>query len=80
MPLDKKYGINKKYDLITTNNIDSYTTYYVSNYNDNKYYVPVTKYINNNNKDKIKVIINELATSPIYVMSTTSYNCSETSV
>ena len=36
--LDKSYGINKSYDLVNTNDIDSYTVYYVSNFNDNQYY------------------------------------------
>ena len=71
--LDKSYGINKKYDLTTTNNIDSYTIYYVSKYNDTEYYVPITKYINNNQKDKIKVIIDELSSSPIYETNLMSY-------
>lgn len=71
--LDKSYGINKKYDLVTTQNIDSYTVYYVSIYNDSRYYVPVTKYINNKNQDKIKVIIDELSTSPIYETNLMSY-------
>lgn len=64
--LDKSLGINKKYELTSLNDIDSYTVYYVSSYNDNYYYVPITKYINNTMKeDKIKVIIDELANSPI---------------
>lgn len=71
--LDKSYGINKSYDLINTSNIDSYTVYYVSNFNDNKYYVPITKYVNNSKQDKIKVIIDELATSPIYETNLMSY-------
>lgn len=71
--LDKSYGINKKYDLTTTQNIDSYTVYYVSNYNDTEYYVPITKYINDNKKDKIKVIIDELSTSPIYETNLMSF-------
>ena len=71
--LDKSYGINKSYDLITTQNIDSYTVYYVSEFNDNKYYVPVTKYVNNEKQDKIKVIIDELSTSPIYETNLMSY-------
>ncbi len=70
---DKSYGINKTYDIVTTQNIDSYTVYYVSNFNDNKYYVPVTKYINTTNQDKIKVIIDELSTSPIYETNLMSY-------
>lgn len=71
--LDKSYGINKNYDLVTTQNIDSYTVYYVSEFNDNKYYVPVTKYVNNQKQDKIKVIIDELSTSPIYETNLMSY-------
>lgn len=71
--LDKHYGINKEYDIISPKNIDSYTIYYISKYNDNTYYVPVTKYINNENIDKIKVIINELKTSPIYEENLMSY-------
>ena len=45
--LDRDYGINKVYNLTGTNNIDSYTVFYVNEFNDNYYYVPVTKYINN---------------------------------
>lgn len=71
--LDKSYGINKSYDLISTQNIVSYTVYYVSQFNDNKYYVPVTKYVNDNKQDKIKVIIDELSTSPIYETNLMSF-------
>lgn len=78
--LDKSYGINKSYDLVTTQNIDSYTIYYVSQFNDNKYYVPVTKYVNNSNQDKIKIIIDELSTSPIYETNLMSYLNSDVSL
>ncbi len=71
--LDKNYGINKEYNLIDTKNIDKYTIYYVSKYNDKEYYVPVTKYINNDKKDKIKIIIDELKSSPIYEENLMSY-------
>ena len=71
--LDRSYGINKVYDLATTRDIDSYTVYYVSHYNDYEYYVPVTKYVNKNKNDKIKVIIDELSTSPIYEDNLMSY-------
>ena len=64
--LDRDYGINKSYDLVSLNNIESYTTYYVNEYNDNKYYVPVTKYVNSSNEDIMKVIIKELGSSLIY--------------
>ena len=71
--LDKDYGINKDYELVSINDITSYTLYYVNSYNDNFYYVPVTKYVNNKDQDKIKVIIEELATSPIYESSLMSF-------
>lgn len=71
--LDKNYGIIKTYDLVTTNNIISYTTYYVNKYNNNEYYVPVTKYINNKDNDIIKIIIKELSSSPIYETNLMSY-------
>ena len=53
--------------------IDSYTVYYVSKYNDEEYYVPVTKYVNTKIKDKVKVIINELSSSLIYEDNLMSY-------
>ena len=71
--LDKSYGINKQYELTTLSNIDSYTIYYVSNYNDEVYYTPVTKYVNNENQDKVKIIIDELATSLVYESNLMSY-------
>ena len=72
--INRSYGINKNYELVTTSNIESYTVYYVSNFNDNEYYVPITKYVNATSKqDKIKVIIDELSTSPIYETNLMSY-------
>lgn len=71
--LNKDYGINKSYDLVSTRDIDYYTLYYVNRYNDYEYYVPVTKYVNNNSDDKIKVIIKELSSSPIYETNLMSY-------
>lgn len=64
--LDRSYGINKEYELTTINNIDSYTVYYINKYNDNNYYVPVTKYINKEEIEPVKIIIKELSSSPIY--------------
>ena len=71
--LDKSYGINKVYNITNTHDIDSFTVYYVKSYNNNSYYVPVTKYINNDKQDKIKVIIKELSTSPIYESNLMSF-------
>lgn len=71
--LNKSYGINKSYDLSNLNDILSYTTYYTSTYNDTKYYVPVTKYINSKDSDVVKIIIKELGSSPIYQTNLMSY-------
>ena len=71
--LDRNYGINKSYDLVNTSNIDSYTVYYVNKFNDNKYYVPETKYVNGKKEDPIRVIIKELSSSPIYETNLMSY-------
>lgn len=71
--LDRSYGINKSYDLVNTSNIEANTIYYVNEYNNNKYYVPVTKYTNGKDNDRIKVIIKELSSSPIYETNLMSY-------
>ena len=71
--LDRNYGINKNYELVNTSNIESHTVYYVNKYNDNKYYVPVTKYTNEKNEDRVRVIIEELSSSPIYETNLMSY-------
>lgn len=72
-PIDKSYGINKKYDLTNTKDINSYTLYYVNKYNDNNYYVPITKYVNGTNSDKTKVMIEELSNAPIADSNLISY-------
>ncbi|MBQ1813213.1 MAG: GerMN domain-containing protein [Bacilli bacterium] len=63
--LTRDIGINKEYDITDTKNITKTTIYYVSKNNDSYYYVPVTK-VNNSNKDKVKVIVDELSSGPIY--------------
>ena len=78
--LDRSYGINKNYNLVNTSDIDSYTIYYVSKIEDNSYYVPITKYVNNKGKDKIKIIIEELSTSPIYEDNLMSFLNSDVSL
>ena len=54
--LDRNFGINKTYDFTKTDDINQVTVYYLNKHNDNYYYVPVTKYLNDN-RDKIKIII-----------------------
>ena len=60
--LNRKYGINKQYDISSTSNISGVTVYYVNKYNDDTYYVPVTKYLNDE-REKIKIIVEELTSS-----------------
>ena len=71
--LNRDYGVNKFYDFSNINNITSYTLYYINNFQDNYYYVPVTKYVDNENQDKIKIIIEELASAPIYESNLMSF-------
>jgi len=71
--LDKSYGINKIYEITNVGNIDSYTVYFVNNVNDNKYYIPVTKYVNDYKQDKIRIIIDELASSFTYQSNLSSF-------
>jgi len=78
--LDRGYGINKDYNLVNMSNIDSYTVYYVSKNEDDSYYVPITKYVNSKGEDKIKVIIEELSTSPIYEANLMSFLNSDVSL
>ncbi len=75
-PFSKKDGINKIYDVINYKNVNNVIVYYVSRGNNNYYYVPVTK-VTNDNRDKIKIIIDELTSSHIYetnLMSFLNYN------
>ena len=58
-PLTREYGINKEYNLKKTKNITKTTIYYLNSFNNNEYYIPVTK-INNVTSDKINIIIEEL--------------------
>lgn len=63
--LDRSFGINKEYDLTSLKDINQVTVYYVSKFNDNYYYVPVTKYVNDT-QEKIKIVIDELTGSTNY--------------
>ena len=58
--LDKTFGINKEFDLTSTKDIKDVTIYYINQISENYYYVPVTKYINDD-RDKIDIIIDELS-------------------
>jgi Sporulation and spore germination. len=60
--LSRDIGINKQYRLTGIKNIEKTTIYYVNKYNDNYYYTPVTK-INNDSREKIEIIIDELSSN-----------------
>lgn len=62
--LNRSFGVNKEYEFTSLNDINDVTIYYVNKYNDDYYYVPVTKYMNSSDS-KINIIINELSTGPI---------------
>ena len=67
MPLTRDIGINNEYTYNTLDNITKVVIYYGEDIDNDIYYVPVTKYLNNNaNKDKIDIIVEELTTSYIY--------------
>ncbi|MDD2392396.1 MAG: GerMN domain-containing protein [Bacilli bacterium] len=70
--LNRNFGINKEYDITSFKDINKVTVYYINKYNDKNYYVPVTKYINDE-REKIVIIIDELTTSPIYTSNLMSF-------
>lgn len=57
--LTRKIGINKKVIINSYKGTDSITTYFIGNYDNNTYFIPVTSVINSND-EKITVIIKEL--------------------
>lgn len=63
--LTKSIGINKEYDIKSRENISSVVVYYLEDIENELYYVPVTKYLNDD-RDKIKIIVEELTTSYIH--------------
>lgn len=75
--LDRNFGINKNYDFTNTKDINQVTIYYLNKHNDDYYYVPVTKYLNDN-RDKIKIIIDELTSTNTYNTNLLSYLNSNT--
>ena len=70
--LDRKYGINKIYEIDDVKNTSATTIYYLSEFENTKYYTPVT-FINNDSEDKIEVIIEKLKSSPINQTNLMSY-------
>ena len=62
--LDRSYGINKVYDITSLKDLTKTTIYYIGEFNNLIYYVPVTKIENDNGNNKIEIIIDELKSSP----------------
>ena len=70
--LDHSYGINKTFNIDSINGITKTTIYYLSKYNDYYYYVPITL-MSNNKDDKIKIIIEQMASKSVYNTNLISY-------
>lgn len=71
--LNRNYGINKNYDITSLDDVTKVTIYYVNKNNiDQTYYIPVTKYMNNED-EKIKIIIDELSSKISYESNLMSY-------
>ncbi|MFA5408170.1 MAG: GerMN domain-containing protein [Bacilli bacterium] len=70
--LTRTFGINKVYDINSLSDINEVTIYYINEHDDDYYYVPVTKYTNDS-RDKIKIIIDELTSGPVYETNLMSF-------
>jgi len=75
--LNRDFGINKIYDITNIKDVTKTTIYYVGKNEDVLYYIPITK-MNNNKKEILKQIIEELKSSPIYETNLISYLASST--
>lgn len=75
--LDRSFGINKEYEISSYKNINKVTVYYIDSFNDQNYYVPVTKYVNDS-RDKISIIIDELSGTSSYDTNLMSFLNSNT--
>ena len=63
--LNRSFGINKKYEINSINDTSKITMYYLNDINGVFYSIPVTKYLNDD-RDKIKVIIDNLSSTYLY--------------
>lgn len=70
--LDRSFGINKIYDFKSLNNLTQTIVYYINKIDDETYYTPVTK-INNDDRDKVTLVIEELKSNIIYQTNLSSY-------
>lgn len=69
--LNRNYGINKVFDIDDIHNINKVVLYYYSKIGEKEYYVPVTKYLNDD-REKIKIIIENLSSNFVYESSLVS--------
>lgn len=70
--LDRSYGINKVFNVNNIVGTTKTTIFYLSKQNDYYYYIPITL-VNNNQDDKIKIIIEEMASKSVYNTNLISY-------
>ena len=77
--LDRSFGINKEYNITNNKNINKTTVYYVGKFNDTTYYIPVTK-VNNDNRSKIEIIIDEISSNNVYKPNLMSYLNNDTKI
>ncbi len=70
--LDRSFGINKIYDFESLNNLTQTIVYYVNKIDNETYYTPVTK-INNDERDKVTLVIEELKSNIIYQTNLSTY-------
>lgn len=70
--LTRDIGVNKMYNLNSIKNVSKTTTYYIAKENDAIYYVPVTL-LENNDKNKIEIVIERLKSNPSLRTNLMSY-------
>lgn len=63
--ITKDFGINKRIEIKKLNDISKVVIYYINSEEDYDYYVPITKYVNDD-REKIKIIIDELSSNYVY--------------
>lgn len=70
--LDRSYGINKVFNINNIVGTTKTTIFYLSKQDKYYYYIPITL-VNNNPDDKIKIIIEEMASKSVYNTNLISY-------
>ncbi len=70
--LDRSYGINKVFNINNIVGTTKTTIFYLSKQDKYYYYIPITL-VNNNQDDKIKIIIEEMASKSVYNTNLISY-------